>query len=480
MPPPAPATATTSDQDATATSDEHRNKRGRTTGTGIAHTTKDKANRKRKEPANRPPPLIGPQSFRYVAPLPRGRNPPEMSLPIQLFDPKDFDGLPTAADQNPHIQKTRRGEKPKIPNLKYVSFTDTEFHAAVIPEFKLYGNIADSQLEVLAKLPTPPLFIVPHGGGFRMLKRAPKQADEILDLICSFRFESHGDGKPDATLLKPIPKNASERKRFGQPWVLILVLGPDEEALRKYLLWQQVFSVHPTLSFSVHESSPGQPWQIMVLTGEDGAVVDSTEAKEAVLAAIKTKLWSSRDYCVFAAALVARNWAGTGNMAKLAKVSTDALDLAVVRAELSGSEKLTPAYLVYAKPITANRGEYQRWVNFFVAPGEYYRGVHQLKVNKAKVECKLCKESAHCAADCPLPATPQWQGPTVEDIYQKSKETDDDDADTSTFVLPSEQAAAIWRNVPRRGEPSRSGAKGYSPTKKGSGGKKKDSRPKRR
>ncbi|RDX53620.1 hypothetical protein OH76DRAFT_1479420 [Lentinus brumalis] len=476
------APAVTPGQPATH-SDEHRQKRGRTEAAGAEQITKEKsAERKRKEPARRPPPLIGPQPFRFVAPLPRAHAQPDMSLslPIKIYDPKDFENLPTAIDENPHILKTRRGEPPAIPTIKYMSFTDAAFHAAAIPEFKLHGNIADSQLEALSKQATPPLWIIPHGGGYRMLKRAPKQVDEILDLIRTFVYDVHGDGKPDVSILKPIPKNASDRKRFGQPYVLILILGEQEEALRKYLLWQQVFSVHPTLSFSVHESSPGQPWQIMVLTGEEGAVVDSTEAKQAVLTAIRTVLWSSRDYCVFAAPLVASNWNRTGNMAKLAKESTDSLDIDCVRAELSGSEKLTPAYLVYAKPITNQRGSYQRWVSFFTAPGEYYRGVHQLKVNQARVECKLCKEATHCAADCPLPASPEWQGPTVEDIYQKSKETDDDNPATSSFTLPSEQAAAIWRNVPRRGEPSRSGAKGYSPTKKGQPGKKKDSRPKRR
>ncbi len=495
---PASPSATTHGEIATQ-NDEHRQKRGRTANAGDELITKEKASweshphvahranqhlqsseRKRKEPARRPPPLIGPQPFRFVAPLPRAREQPDMSLPIKIYDPKEFEGLPTAMEENPHILRTRRGEKPAMPNIKYVSFTDAEFHAAAIPEHKLYGNIAESQLAALSKLPTPPLWIIPHGGGYRMLKRAPKQADEILDLIRTFVFEGHGDAKPEASILKPVPKNASDRKRFGQPWVLILILGDNEEALRKYLLWQQVFSVHPTLSFSVHESVPGQPWQIMVLTGEEGAVVDSDEAKQAVLAAIKTVVWSSRDYCVFAGQLVADNWNRAGNMAKLAKESTDALDLACVRAELSGSERLVPAYLVYAKPITNQRGSYQRWVDFFTAPGEYYRGAYQLKVNAARVECKLCKELTHCAADCPLPASLEWQGPTVNDIYQKSKETDEDGTEPPSFTLPSEQAAAIWRNAPRRGEPSRSGAKSYTPKGKGQAGKKKDSRPKRR
>ncbi|RPD77088.1 hypothetical protein L226DRAFT_483424 [Lentinus tigrinus ALCF2SS1-7] len=473
--------------DATATplpigiADAHRAKKARTGATGEEHATPDKANElertQRKEPNRRPPPLIGPQPIRYIAPLPARTSRPqnEMALPIHLYKPDDFNGLPTAVDENPHIGSTRQGEKPELPKLTYTCFADVEFHATHIPDFKMRGNVNEEQLASLDALGTRLLYVVLHGGGQRFLKRAPEKVKEVKDFLQSLSFECHEGAKPELDVIAPIAKNPSDRKRFGQPWTLFLVLGEEEHALRKYLLWQQVFSVHPTLSFSIFESAPGQPWPIMVLTGAEGAVVDSPEAKKQVLAAIKKKLWSNLDYCIYAAGLVAAYWGAAGNMATLARMSTDSLDIKCVRAELSGSEKLVPAYLVVAKPPTTDRGEYQRWSNFFTAPGEYWRELYQLKVNAATVDCKLCKDASHCACDCPLPTTLGWQGPTATDIYQKEQE-DLAHAATST-TAPTQQAAELWRTNPKKGE---RGRKAASPKKKGSQSGRKDSRPIRR
>lgn len=439
----------------------------------------DREQSQRKEPARRPPALVGPQPFRYIAPLPTRRvtlPQNEMSLPLQIYDPADFTNLPTATSENPHTKLTRRDDQPALPILTFTPFANSAFKAASIPEYKLRGNIAEEQLKAMDALGERVLYIVFHGGGMRLIKRAPEKLLEVRELMEILRFECHGEGKPILDVIAPIAKNPSDRKRFGQPWTLFLILGKDEDALRKYLLWQQVFSVHPTLSFSVHAAIPGQPWTVMVLTGASGAVSESDDAVKQVLTAIKTVLWANVDFCVFAAKMVAKHWGASGNMAELAKLATDSLDLTCVRAELSGSEKLVPAYLIYAKPPTTDRAEYQSWVGYFTAPGVYWRDFHQLKVNDAIVDCKLCKEASHCACDCPLAKSPGWQGPTAKDIYQSEQENLTHVPATSA---PTQQAAELWRQVPKKGDKPRKGEKGRG-SKKGSSAGKKDSRPPRR
>ena len=111
---------------------------------------------------------------------------------------------------------------------------------------------------------------------------------------------------------------------------MFIVLGENEDALRKYLLWQQVFSINLTLSFSIHEGLPGQLWQIMVLTGAEGAVIDVPSAKKEVLMAVCKRVWADINFCVYAANLVAKHWGVAGSMAVLAKMATDSMDITCV------------------------------------------------------------------------------------------------------------------------------------------------------
>ncbi|KAH9853633.1 hypothetical protein C2E23DRAFT_711671, partial [Lenzites betulinus] len=211
----------------------------------------------------------------------------------------------------------------------------------------------------------------------------------------------------------PVINKLNEKNRFGQPWTYFIDLPPTATLLREYLLWQKVFAIHTTLSFTVYPVlQERQPWTIMVLSGLPEAIDDSMEGRHAVLAEIKKVMWADKFFVYFVARLAAQYWGITGTMAELAKATTDTLDATVVMAEDSANGRATaPAYLITGKPPTEDKDEYARWIEYFTAPAAYWvDNIYQLKVNKLVVECKICKDTTHCARDCPLVKVPGWQG----------------------------------------------------------------------
>ncbi|KAI1792644.1 hypothetical protein LXA43DRAFT_1093299 [Ganoderma leucocontextum] len=368
------------------------------------------------------------QAERNTLPLPRRlATTNEMANPLVKYNPADFDGLPKARDENPHLQRTRKGPAPQAPKGEHLIFTNEELPHAHVPDWNFAANVVNDQLARLDPL-KPRLLAVP--------------------------------GKND----KP--------KKFAHPWAYFLEVPVDNAQLREYLLWQEVFAVHPTLSFSIHPITEERPsWMVMVLTGADGAVVDSLAAKQAVLAEIKRKAWADVRYCTLAAELVASNWGVQDDVAARVKAATDAFDLVVARAEQHGTEKVVTAYILFAKPLSLVREEHEAVVRCLTV-GPYWRGLYLLDVNRASVACKLCKDAAHCAADCLLPQTPGWQGPMVVDILS--------DADAGPVAAgggPSvqQQIQSVWKDAPTRGKrggqsKSRGGGAGRASSRGGNGG----------
>ncbi|KAI0772300.1 hypothetical protein BD413DRAFT_474368, partial [Trametes elegans] len=296
-------------------------------------------------------------------------------------------------------------------------------------------------------------------GGQRFVSRSPEKTAEIRSFIQSLRFQASPSTPPQPSTVvvyAPEMKHLGDKNRFGQPWTYFVELGPGTSMLRDFLLWQGVFAVHPTLSFSMYAIREDiQPWSIMVLSGPPGAVEDSIAAKRAVLTVIKERLWADRGFLWFTARQVAANWNATGTLAELVKMATDTLDAMVVTADDPSTGRAAPAYLITGKPVSNARDEYKRWLNFFTTAKTFRRGLHCLTVNKLVVDCKLCKDSTHCARDCPLPKIPGWQGTSVDDIYASSPAKPEDGA---TAPDPLVQAKDIWKEVPRRG--SRGGNRG--------------------
>ncbi|KAI0832659.1 hypothetical protein BC628DRAFT_1304943, partial [Trametes gibbosa] len=256
------------------------------------------------------------------------------------------------------------------------------------------------------------LALVVHGGGQRFIAKSPEKTAEIRTFIQSLKFPD-----PDATIpvkvYAPVINKLNEKNRFGQPWTYFVDLPPNATLLREYLLWQKVFAVHATLSFSVYPIlQEQQPWTIMVLSGPPDAVEDTKEARRAVLAQIKQTMWADKYFCYFVARLAAKNWGIAGSMAELVKATTDTLEATVVMAEdPANGRAMAPAFLITGRPPSDDKDAYARWVSYYTAPGVYWVDrIYQLKVNKLVVECKLCKDTTHCARECPLVMVPGWQG----------------------------------------------------------------------
>ncbi|CDO76176.1 hypothetical protein BN946_scf185034.g9 [Trametes cinnabarina] len=387
--------------------------------------------------------------LRQPAPLPSRANPTiyEMQSPLHLYDAADFKGLPTAQAENPHTRMSRQGPAPGTLQKNCLVFTSGAMPLAHVPVYKFFGNTSPDQESGVRQNSASVLAAVIHGGGQRFVTRSPEKAAEIKTFLQSLRFlppmqpstpASHstlGKGKapetqgpiqedesmrdgvseegeissrfkdldatstparnadepqppPSVMVYAPEMKHAGEKNRFGQPWTYFIELGPGESLLREYLLWQSVFAVHPTLSFSVYPiAADEQPWTIMVLSGPTGAVEDTTAAKHAVLTTIKEKLWADRDFLWFTARQVAANWEAAGTLAELVKMATDTLDASVVMADDPSSGRSAPAYLISGKPVSNTRVEYKRWVGFFTNAKTYRRGLHCLAVNKLVVDC---------------------------------------------------------------------------------------------
>ncbi|KAI0822701.1 hypothetical protein BC628DRAFT_1421648 [Trametes gibbosa] len=186
----------------------------------------------------------------------------------------------------------------------------------------------------------------------------------------------------------------------------------------------------------------------MVLSGPPGAVEDSKESRNTVLTEVKKTLWADKYFCYFIACVAARSWGITGTMAEIVKATTDTLDATVIMAEDPANRRATvPAYLITGRLPSNDKDEYVWWINYYTAPGMYWVDqIYQLKVNVLVVECKLCKDTTHCARDCPLAKVPGWQGPSTVDIYQPAQGTPRM-SDLTSAVEPEQQAKHIWQEL---------------------------------
>ncbi|TBU21545.1 hypothetical protein BD311DRAFT_830735 [Dichomitus squalens] len=413
---------------------ETANKRARTGPDSEARRSPIEQERvsQRKQPAPRPTSSTPVTVLRVALPLP-AKPPSTMALATARFDPGDFTGLPTEGDKNPHKWRTRRGPPPVAPNnLEALQIPDRNYPHAHVPDFRLFGNVLLDQARRIREIANPKVAIVIHGGGQELASVGGPLKLKVLQLLSAITFpaqEAQMTAPPASSLTTPNPssihihlplvRKTRDTSAFGQPWTWFAEFGPNAHNLCEWLLYQEVFPISPTLSFSVHPIIPPiQPWTVMVLTGLDEcAVEDSLVARQQVAKEIKLHLWNDRDFTVRTARQVQQNWGLRGDPVTLLKLATDTIDVVYVTAELKSSRKEVPVYLVYAKPPTNEKDEYQEWVEKFKSPGAYWRGAFKLDVNKAAVECKLCKDTSHCARACPLATDADWPGTVIEDIY---------------------------------------------------------------
>ncbi|TBU36625.1 hypothetical protein BD309DRAFT_878029 [Dichomitus squalens] len=293
------------------------------------------------------------------------------------------------------------------------------------------------------------LAIVPHGGGQRFILEHTSFPDDVATFLRSLCFGEEGTA-PDVDLqvFAPVTAHRLDRaKKFTAPWAYFLEIPPGDTLLRPFLLWQEVFAVHTTLLFSVHDVTVTTPlWSILVLTGTPGAVMPDAKAIQEILVNIKNTAWTDGQFCNLVTEKVEKNWGHTGDYASRVKAAMDTLDLVLTRGESHGSEQVVNCYVLLAKPISNNRDDLKIFKRFLAAPGVYWRGPYTLEVNRVKVECRLCKDVTHCMVNCPLPGTQGWQGTLPATLGAQGP--------TNTVVPAptlAEQAQNIWCDVPKRG-----------------------------
>ncbi|TBU52819.1 hypothetical protein BD310DRAFT_952484 [Dichomitus squalens] len=363
-----------------------------------------------------------------------------------------------------------RGNPPPVAptNLQALQIPDSDFPHAHVPEFRIFGNVSVDQVQRIRDISNPKVAIVIHGGGQELVAAGGPLKEKIFQLLSAITFPPaasqsmvidgsalDGSGSPPSNspssaihIHLPIPRKSRQTSAFNQPWCWFVDLGPNSQRLCEWLLFQEVFPISPALSFSVHPfTATVQPWNIMVLTGLDEcAVEDSDAARRQVLKDIKAYLWKDRDFTVRTARHVQKYWGLNGDPVSLLKAASDTLHVVNVVAELKTSRKEVPAYLVYAKPVSNDKSEHLEWAAKFTSPDAYWRGAFRLDINKAAVECKLCKDTSHCARACPL-ATDGWTGTVVEDIYT-TQELEARAAGSSTSA--SSRADHDWQQVKER------------------------------
>ncbi|KAI1784599.1 hypothetical protein LXA43DRAFT_1101191 [Ganoderma leucocontextum] len=316
--------------------------------------------------------------------------PDDMSQPLIKYDPSDFKDLPMAKDENSHQWNTRHGPPLPISAGEHLIFTDSIFPHAHVPEWNYKANVVNDQFKQLSSMEGCMLAVVAHGSGLHFILTQENQVDEIEGFLHSFTFGDGGE-KTTVKVIVPVLYRTDTKKMF------------------------EVFSVHPTLSFSVHEMiEVTLAWTVLILTGVNSAVVNLQDVKQMVLANIKCKLWANVRYCSLAARLVAKNWGLQTDFALRVKAVTDMFELSVMRAEQHSTEKLILCYVLLAKPLSMDRAEHNEVLACITELKCYWNSPYALDVDKAVVSCKICKDTTHCMADCDLPSILGWQGLTAE------------------------------------------------------------------
>ncbi|EJF60676.1 hypothetical protein DICSQDRAFT_170828 [Dichomitus squalens LYAD-421 SS1] len=440
-----------------ATSDEvdASNKRPRTEGDPNPRRSpveQDRVAQRKKPAASSTQQGLSSTILRITLPLPRTPT-TTMALASSRYDSGDFEGLLAAVGENPHRQLTRRGEPPLAPtNLAQLGIPDKIFPHVHVPTFRIFGNVIEDQVRRVREIANPKVAIVVHGGGQDINTTGGPLRDKITKLLSDLSFppsknqqmpidnaEAAATTLPSTQIRIYLAQVRTPKKSntFGQPWTWFADLGPDAEWLRQWLLYQEVFPITPTLSFSVH------PLDELI---QPYAVEDTPQACQQFAKEIKDYVWKDRDFTVSTAHQVEANWGLHGDPATLLKLVTNTINVVCVTAELKTSRKEVPAYLVYIKPVTNDTTAYLKWAKKFTKTEVYWRGPCMLEVDKASVDCKLCKDTSHCAHECPLNVE-GWKGTAVKDIYTR-QELEARTAGAST--AEEETAGQDWQQVKAR------------------------------
>ncbi|RPD52472.1 hypothetical protein L226DRAFT_576458 [Lentinus tigrinus ALCF2SS1-7] len=189
---------------------------------------------------------------------------------LRAFDSVETTGKPAHWDECPHGRKTRAGAPLEQPLLPHQEFLEGPFPHTHIPEYRFFSNLNAAQIQAVRQRGSQVLAVIPHGGGQGLLKRAKLVATAVESFLRSLAFESNERKAFNVKVYEPEVKKLDPNNPFGKPHAFFVDLGPNADALRKFLLWQEVFAVNPSLSFTIlpidnREAS----WKVCVISGDD-------------------------------------------------------------------------------------------------------------------------------------------------------------------------------------------------------------------
>ncbi|KAI0743029.1 hypothetical protein C8Q80DRAFT_1273595 [Daedaleopsis nitida] len=325
--------------------------------------------------------------------------------------------------ENPHLLSTRNGGAIELPLPPHPVFPDTDFVHTHFATHKVFANVLRDQAEAVKAAGARALALVAHGGGQAMYKQTPEVATVVQTYIKGFAFQSNNNEGFDVKVYTPIPNKEDDGKPFAPPFAMFVKLPENADAIRTFLLQQEIFTVSPMLSFTaVTTDNPQASWKVLVITG-DAIVPGATHRyvenqKQVLLRAIKQALERREVVSHFenlTSQLARANWGLTGTRKAIMNTALDTFSLEPATAE-DAHGVAVPAYVLLAKPPAYEQTELEDWKAIVASRKSIWVGMDRFDVNAARVDCKLCKSDIHRTADCPIATTEGWAGVTPETL----------------------------------------------------------------
>ncbi|KAI0764256.1 hypothetical protein BD413DRAFT_494931 [Trametes elegans] len=337
---------------------------------------------------------------------------------IPELDPAVLTNSPACRPANPHFRMSREGETPPQPIPPHRPFPKGPFQVPPIADHEFRGNVSTNMLETIEGMRTTEngpllLYLIPHGAGKAMNAKGTDIARDCQAFLRSLVF-NESDAKPYKALVHP-PDNRDEVGKnsmpFSKPWTFLVELPNNAKPLKSFLLWQRVFAVSKTVSFTIYDMDAGvEYWDIFPIHGpsvtEDASHQDVLDQKAILLQAIKRDMNQIPAFRTLGADLGVRNLQHQGDLNAIMDTVLSTFHLERTTADTTESSDLRTVYVLMARPPTETLNDVYR-----IALQRF-----EVALLPMRVWCELCKSRIHCTAKCPWPQAEGWLGITPQDL----------------------------------------------------------------
>ncbi|OSC97984.1 hypothetical protein PYCCODRAFT_1439644 [Trametes coccinea BRFM310] len=325
---------------------------------------------------------------------------------------------------------SREGEEPPQPIPPHRPFPEGPFPIPPLNEHEFRGNMSPqilTEIAMASESANPPIFLalIPHGAGKAMNANAVTVAKDCQEFLGSLTFNENNAKPYKVVVHLPDARDVggANSAAFSKPWTFLVQLPHGATPLRRFLMWQRVFAVSKTISFTVYElDAQVQYWDLQRIHGPtittEASHSDVIDQKAIILAAIKRDLAADIDFRRLISDLAARNLQHQGDLTAALETVLSTLHLERTIAELDDETSL-PVYVLMGRPPTRTLDEWKEWRSLFEKRSVYRIAFQRFEAtarDSIKVWCDLCKSRIHCTAQCPWPSTKGWLGITQKDL----------------------------------------------------------------